>query len=786
MIIMRKSFLLVTVLYLLFIANVQAQSVRLSNDTLYCNLTIDEVGTLKAQTADISDLNIIKTLVLGGYISQPDEDFIHTLGKNYSLNNIDMTELLSTMSYEGLQGCTKLISVKYSKYWTSTGQYLFEDCTNLSEVIFPADDDCSLTTFSSGTFRGCSSLERISIPKGIISMDSQVFYICNNLKEIHCNSGNAPLATEDTFGGQFNSATIVVPTGAIMNYKTSSGWCLFKNFSEDPNNIYEVDKSKISTNVTISNDTLFCNMTESEGGYLRTTVLSITEDIGTIKHAVLEGYLNQNDGSFLNSLCSAYGVTTLDMTNLRSTFSNYLFQGCTNLTELKFSRYWNSTGWYLFKDCSNLVKVEFPDNYVGSGYTVFETGSFRGCTSLQEITIPATVTSIGNQCFYVCDNLNTILLKPVTPPSATEDSFGGQFASAKLIVPKGTSLDYQTAAGWSLFSNIEESNEDVELGQKETSENILFSDGTLYINLPIEEVGRLKATVLTKYGNLNEIQNAVISNYIDDSDANFLNALASTYSLSSIDFSEMKNTIGSFAFQGCIKLNKVIYSRYWTSSGWYLFEDCSSLKEVQFPAEPENNGIQIFSSGTFRGCSVLQDISIPKNVTSISSQCFYLCSSLKNVTFLGSAIKSIDKGAFEGCYSLETITLPSSMTLIGERCFEGCPSIKEINSDAVTPPEVSESSFDDIYNSATLYVPSGSRELYAAAPVWNKFANIQEKSSTSISNLSYKTSNSNMILYTTDGKLVYKGNDNSKQKAELKKGVYILEQNGKTKKVIIK
>ena len=91
-----------------------------------------------------------------------------------------------------------------------------------------------------------------------------------------------------------------------------------------------------------------------------------------------------------------------------------------------------------------------------------------------------------------------------------------------------------------------------------------------------------------------------------------------------------------------------------------------------------------------------------------------------------------------------------------------------------------------IYNSATLYVPSGSRELYAAAPVWNKFANIQEKSSTSISNLSYKTSNSNMTLYTTDGKLVYKGNDNSKQEAELKKGVYILEQNGKTKKVIIK
>ncbi len=781
---MKKRDLFVTIVSLLSITSIQAQSVRLSNDTLYCNLSYDEVGTLKTKTADISDLNVIKTLVIGGYISQPDEDFIHTLGKNYDLTNLDMTELYSTMSYQGLQGCIKLKSVKYSKYWSSTGQYLFEDCTNLSEVIFPNEEECSLTSFSSGTFRGCTSLERITIPKNILTMDSQVFYICNNLKEIHCISGNAPLATEDTFGEQFNSATIVVPTGAIMNYKTSSGWCLFKNFSEDPDNIYETDKSKISPNVSISNDTLFCNMTDSEVGYLRSTVLSITDDISSIRHAVLEGYLNQNDGSFLNSLCSTYGLSTLDMTNLRSTLSNYLFQGCSNLIELKFSRYWNSTGWYLFKDCSNLVKVEFPENYVGSGYTKFETGSFRGCTSLQEITIPATVTSIGNQCFYVCDNLKTIILKPVTPPSATEDSFGGQFTTANLIVPKGTIMDYQTAAGWSLFTNIEESNEDVEIGQKETSENISFSDGTLYINLPSEEVGRLKATVLSKYGNLNEIQNAVISNYMDSNDANFLNALASTYSLATIDFSEMKNPLAGFAFQGCIKLNKVIYSRYWTSSGWYLFEDCSSLTDVQFPSDPINDGIYYFESGTFRGCSSLQDISIPKNVTSISSQCFYLCGNLKNVTFLGSAITSIDKGAFEGCYSLETITLPSSMTLIGERCFEGCPSIKEINCDAVTPPEVSESSFDNIYNSATLYVPAGSREMYAAAPVWKNFANIQEKSSASISNII--NGNNKMTIYTIDGRRVYNGNEYRKQNNEMKKGVYIVEQNGKTKKIIIK
>lgn len=273
----------------------------------------------------------------------------------------------------------------------------------------------------------------------------------------------------------------------------------------------------------------------------------------------------------------------------------------------------------------------------------------------------------------------------------------------------------------------------------------------------------------------------MISNYINNDDANFLNALASTYSLKSMDFSEMRSTFGSFAFQGCINLSKVVYSRYWRTSGWYLFEDCSSLTDVVFPEEPENEGISLFETGTFRGCTSLQNIIIPKNVTTISSQCFYLCGKLRNVTFLGASIKSIDKGAFEGCYSLETITLPSSMTLIGERCFEGCPSIKEVRCEATTPPDVSESSFDNIYNSATLYVPSGSRETYASAPVWKNFSNIKEMASSGIADAEV-TFDDGYVVYTIDGKLLF--NRNSLE--QLNKGIYIVSKAGMTKKIIVK
>ena len=762
-----------------------AGNVRLSNDTLYCNFDYDEVGTLKNNTSDISDLNVIKTLVIGGYISQSDEDFIHTLGKQYSLENLDMTDLYSSMSYRGLEGCVKIKSVKFSKHWTSTVQYLFLDCTNLSEVNFPNDDECSLTSMPSGTFRGCTSLETITIPGTITNMDSQVFYLCGSLKEIHLKSGKAPFATTDTFGGQFSSATVYVPTGTLLNYKTAAGWCMFENIKEDANYHYDDEGTKVSNNVILRNDTLFCNMTNEELGFLRASVLGITSDINSIKHAVLEGFLNKDDGSFLNSLCCAYSLTSLDMTNLQSTLYNFLFQGCTKLSKIKYSRYWNSTGWYLFEDCSNLTKIEFPDNYIYGGYTTFETGSFRGCSSLEEITIPATVTSIGNQCFYVCPNLKTIILKSATPPSANENSFGGQFSTATLIVPKGAKIDYQTAAGWSLFSNIEESTEEAETANKEISENVSFSDGTLFVNLPYEEVGRLKATVLSKYSELNDIKKVVLTNSIGKDDANFLNSLASSYSLSEIDFTELNNDFGNFAFQGCAKLTKVYYSKHWSATGWYLFEDCSNLKEVVFPDNSEGEGFTQFTTGTFRGCSALENIQIPANVSIIGSQCFYLCHNLKNVTFLGAKITHIDKGAFEGCNSLETLTLPSSMSLIGERCFEGCSLIKEIHCDAITPPEISESTFDNIYSTATLYVPEGCSNKYSTAPVWRNFSTIKESSSTAINTTKHSASYGTMTIYALDGRIAYSGQKVTRFKDYLPKGIYIVSHLGKTKKITI-
>lgn len=62
-------------LFLLVVQAVNASDVHLSSDTLYCNLESTDVGTLKERASQISDLNVIKTMVLAGYIAQSDEAY---------------------------------------------------------------------------------------------------------------------------------------------------------------------------------------------------------------------------------------------------------------------------------------------------------------------------------------------------------------------------------------------------------------------------------------------------------------------------------------------------------------------------------------------------------------------------------------------------------------------------------------------------------------------------------------------------------------------------------------
>ncbi|MEB3428167.1 leucine-rich repeat domain-containing protein, partial [Flavobacterium psychrophilum] len=103
-----------------------------------------------------------------------------------------------------------------------------------------------------------------------------------------------------------------------------------------------------------------------------------------------------------------------------------------------------------FADCSGLTSVTIPNSV-----TTIGDGSFARCSGLTSVTIPNSVTSIGDYAFNSCPSLTTINCYTTTPLVINPNVFGDTNQSAcTLNVPAGTEAVYQATEIWQDFSPI--------------------------------------------------------------------------------------------------------------------------------------------------------------------------------------------------------------------------------------------------------------------------------------------------------------------------------------------
>ena len=140
------------------------------------------------------------------------------------------------------------------------------------------------------------------------------------------------------------------------------------------------------------------------------------------------------------------------------------FQYFTSVTSLGYEQSnWDDGYDYYgaFYGCSALESIVLP-----SSLTDISHGAFWGCSSLEEITIPSTVTRIGIYAFYMCTNLD-VIMESATPCTLYKDSynshdepysFGDLQSGTKvkaIYVPTQESVStYKAATYWSTYSSI--------------------------------------------------------------------------------------------------------------------------------------------------------------------------------------------------------------------------------------------------------------------------------------------------------------------------------------------
>ena len=283
-----------------------------------------------------------------------------------------------------------------------------------------------------------------------------------------------------------------------------------------------------------------------------------------------------------------------------------------------------------FLYCSSLSEIVIPSSVTSIGDSAFDT-----CTSLSEIVIPSSVTSIGDSAFSSCDSLSEIVI-PSSVTSISDSAFSSCDSLSEIVIPSSV-----TSIGDGAFSSCD-------------------SLSKIVIPSSVISVGY---GAFSFCSSLSEI---VIPSSITSIGKGVFSGCSS---LSEIVIPSCVTSIGDSAFSGCNSLSKIVIPSSVTSIGKGVFSGCSSLSEIVIPSSITSIGDSAFS-----GCDSLPEIVIPSSVTSIGNHAFSDCRSLFEIV-IPSSVTSIGNSAFSGCDSLSEIVIPSSVTSIGEGAFSDCRSL---------------------------------------------------------------------------------------------------------------
>ena len=286
-------------------------------------------------------------------------------------------------------------------------------------------------------------------------------------------------------------------------------------------------------------------------------------------------------------------------------------------------------------------------------------------------------------------------------------------------------------------------------------------------------------------------------------------AFSECKALTSVKIAEGITKIGSWAFYNSENLVEVVSPSTVKTISGRAFQSCDNLEKVTLP-----EGIERIENFTFDNCYKLSEIKIPSTVKEIGSSAFYNCTSVKklvipqNVTFIecsafgsltleelvvedGEKEIKIDLFPFDNT-SAKTLYMgrPMSLTswfksnetqtlILGPKLnkwynsYTGTGVTKVISK--IADPSQLAPIFDNItYLDAELIVPNGTLDLYKADPNWKKFLSISEEGTGTGIN-SINAANAEGTQTFNVGGIRTSANS---------KGISIIRENGKTKKVL--
>ena len=507
-------------------------------------------GVTKIESSSFEDcINLVSVNISDSVIKIENEAFAGC----EKIESINIPDSVTEIGESTFANCSKLSNVKLSKNLEYMGGRAFGSCEKITQIEIPKSlDNCGNSGYASyhGPFGACSGLKKITFEEGATEVSNGLFRGCTGLEEINIPDGVTKIESS-SFEDCINLVSVNISDSVIKIENEAFAGCEKIESINIPDSVTEIGESTFANCSKLSNVKLSKNL-EYMGGRAFGSCEKITQ-IEIPKS--LDNCGNSGYASYHGPFGACSGLKKIIFEEGTKEISNNLFRGCTGLEEISIPASVIKIERYTFADCTNLKNV-----YFSNGVKNVENNAFTNCTSLTKVNIPDTVDSIGNSAFSGCTNLIEVHL-----PDKLKETASDTFSGCKK--------------------------------------------------------------------------------------------------LTTINFPSTLTTIGDSAFSGCESLTEAILPSGVEKIGSNAFKNCKAMKKAVVP-----DTVSSIGSSAFYGCEALTDITLGSKLKKIESQTFYGCTVLPSIV-LPYNVTTIGDSAFVNCTKLTQITVPRNTTSIASNAF---------------------------------------------------------------------------------------------------------------------
>ncbi len=382
---------------------------------------------------------------------------------------------LSYITDHAFENCQNLEEVSIGSRCTDIGNYAFNNCSSLTDITIPtmvssinnyafANTKISISSLhedlvhlGEGAFANCESITSMSVPSTLTEIPSYAFYKTSLSSINFVNSDNITSIGSSAFANTLLS-TFAFPKNVELISQNVFANCAnlteISMYNEGPTRLYgsafyndtnlktikllNADGSVLIQEEGTANMPLSLSSTTGKDGVegaghvfencaFEKVVFNV--NVSNISEAMFKGCSNLKEVRWVDishTVCRVIGASA--------------FENCEALEQFVCPNLVRTIGLYCFRNCSSLVSCHLPE---AKEWTTFEQNYatnygtttayyistinqyvFSGCSSLDSITIPSTISKISSYAFENCNSLNIVFI-PSTVTSIGADAFAG-------------------------------------------------------------------------------------------------------------------------------------------------------------------------------------------------------------------------------------------------------------------------------------------------------------------------------------------------------------------------